>query len=218
VNDRDDDWDLPEIAPIKSRSQGRGLPVPPVIPIVAAVCLMFGLAMGYRMAPGPGPTPSPPPDVALATPAPTETLASYYQWTLNADASPAAAPVAADVAVITRYFMEGSTPPPGGLSLGELLKNLAGRSWGIAPENVVSARVAPYRDVSVAGAKSDLWVWVVNYRIHRTHTFTTEACYVVPVDGATPAAQNCPDVETTQTLIFEYTTGEFLELQSWSIP
>ena len=37
MDDRDDDWGLPDRAPIKPRSLGRGLPVPPVLPIVAAI-------------------------------------------------------------------------------------------------------------------------------------------------------------------------------------
>lgn len=204
MEDRDDDWELPDTAPIRPKSLGRGLPVPPVLPVVASLCIMFGLAMGYRIAPAPTPTPAPsdaaPSLIAVATP--TESL------------QPSAEPT--PLRRVPGMGFVDASPPVGGVGLDELLKDLAGRNWSIATESVVSARVAHYNEVSSVQANSRRWVWVVVFR--QLHSFMLPgACPVAPSVGPEPSAAACPSVESTWTLILDYETGGFLEWKNWAV-
>jgi len=203
MDDRDDDWGPPDRAPIKPRSLGRGLPVPPVLPIVAAICVFLGLAMGYRIAPSPTPTEAPPSIVAEAT----ETPAGSDNPT--APVQPLQTP---------RVGFVDASPPTGGMDMDKLLESLSGRTWGISTASVVSARVAHYNEVSTVHATSRQWVWVVNFRSHYSFMLPGEGCPAAPSVAPDPSTAACPSVEATWTVILDYLTGDFLEAENWPVP
>ena len=128
---------LPPTMPLTPRPRGRGLPVPPVLPLIAVLGILAGLAMGYGLAPKPAqseppihPSETPPIAVTSATPASDSAIVPT--------AGPAATP---------------EIPPSGGLSLMQALDALD-VSFG-SPVAVISARVGHYPSVSAG------WVWLI---------------------------------------------------------
>ena len=57
--DQRDALQRPEVVRVRPKPEGHGLPLPPLLPIVAMVFLFGGIAIGYRLGPtNPAPTPS----------------------------------------------------------------------------------------------------------------------------------------------------------------
>jgi len=116
--------------------QGRGLPVPPLIPSVAVIGLLVGLTIGFSLGSaqqslaGPGPT-----LLAVATPTASETT---------------------QIAEVD--------PPTGGLSLEEALA--AFQAAGYDPTSgSVSMRVVPGDQVEPGGLAAPDWVWVLTRQV-----------------------------------------------------
>jgi hypothetical protein len=184
-----DDPDFPETTPLAPRPRGKGLPVPPVIPLVAVVSILAGIALGYGLAPK---------AVALASPTPASQTAQ--------PATPPIATQAATIAPAPTSSAQGEAtdsreiPPPGGLSLAQALEAFR-VSFG-PPAEVISARVAHYPPVSSG------WVWliVVPY-------FTPVCDYgaIAGLPGPGQTAPPCRYVSTTEMLVLDYVTGELLE-------
>lgn len=190
------DQDLPPTTPLKPSLLGRGLPVPPVVVLVAAVGLLIGLGLGYGMAPEPT---SPPASF------PTKTTASLVASPLlPASVRPSVTP--ASVPTSSTY----EVPPAGGLTLTEALAALNKLGWGISPSAVISARVERYGEASPAlvGGPSDEWVWAIVVR----GTFFYASC-----GGHLPSPAPCPST-TTEMIILDYGTGAFLETLSPAFP
>ena len=167
---------LPPTMPLTPRSRGRGLPVPPVLPLIAVLSILAGLAMGYGLAQKPGPSAPPihPPETSpIADSSATPSADSAIVPTVR----PAATP---------------EIPPPGGLSLAQALDAL-NVSFG-SPVAVISARVGHYPPVSAG------WVWLI----------VLPYSSVVCLARADPP-MFCRWITTTELVVLDYSTGEFLE-------
>jgi hypothetical protein len=196
---REEEWDLPLTVPVKSKSVGRGLPVPPVLPLVAVIGIFMGLAMGYRIAAKPEPSAAPTPAFTAAQTSPPS-------------AAPSTAPDQAYVPIVGPISV--ANPPADGLTIDALLGVLAAPGMRIPSSDVLSARVARYNEVSNTGTQSGEWVWVLVLKDGGTAAITGYACPSAASAAATPPP-SCVAIKTTQILILDYVTGDFLEAQSW---
>jgi len=179
--------DLPPTNPVRPTQLGRGLPVPPVLPVVAVVGLFLGLALGYGIAPRPGQQPPSSPTVAGVS--------------LVESASPSAS-LATPEPAPSAYEL----PPAGGLTLSEALAALDRNGMSVSESAVVYARVERYGEATsnpFAGSP-DEWVWAIAIR----GSFEGHGC-----GGYLASPRPCPPA-TTEMLILDYNTGAFLE--SWS--
>ncbi len=183
-----DDRDQTPTAPLKPRPTGKGLPVPPILPLVAVVSIFAGLAMGYGLAPKPEASEAPnAPSVVSEAP-----VVSASIPTLPDPGTTASEPAGSF-----------ELPPPGGLTLAEALHALS-VSFG-PPANVISARVGRYPAVTPG------WVWliVVPYSDFDCDYSRTARIAAVPLETASPAP--CRAVKATEMVILDYLTGDFLE-------
>jgi hypothetical protein len=196
----EEDWELPETVRVQPKSLGRGLPVPPVIPLVAIIGVFIGLAMGYRFAANPVPSPLP---ISTLAAAPTTPIASA-QPSVSSDQ--AYVPIIGPISV--------ANPPADGLTMDQLLAVMAGPWMRIPSSEVLSARVAHYDQVSNTHTQSTQWVWVIVLKNEVGADVNGHVCMPAAHSGAT-APPDCVVVETTQILILDYVTGDFLEAQSW---
>ena len=196
---REEDWDLPPTVPINPKSVGRGLPVPPVLPLVAIIGIFMGLAMGYRIAANPEPSAAPTPALTAAP-------------TLPASAAPSTAPDQAYVPIVGPISV--ANPPADGLTIDQLLGKLAGPWMRVPSSDVLSARVAHYNQVSNTRTQSAQWVWVIVLKNDGGAAMNGQGCLpAAPAVATLPP--NCVVIPTTQILILDYVTGDFLEAQSW---
>ncbi len=204
MDERDGDWMVQPATRVRPKSIGRGLPVPPVIPLVAILSVLFGLTMGYRLAPGAAPSPTPRHTPPVITPAPTTApLASGdANWSFLSIIGP----------------IEILDPPEGGMKLDQLLTQLAGPGLRIPASSVLSARVARYNQVSSINTTSDQWVWVLVISGTSEATVPVIDCGVGSVSAQPSSVQACFVGHTTEILILDYMDGGFLEAQSWAIP
>ena len=191
------DQNLPPTTPLKPTLLGRGLPVPPVVVLVAVAGVLIGLALGYGIAPKPSPPPASSPTTATAS-----LVASPLQ---SASPGPSVAPASAPTA--SAYEL----PPAGGLTLTEALAALNKLGFGISPSAVISARVERYGEASPAlvGGPSDEWVWAFVVR----GSFQPASCGV-----PRPSPEPCPSPATTEMIILDYGTGAYLEARSPAFP
>jgi hypothetical protein len=210
MSDQDglEDADLPSTAALTPVQRGRGLALPPVVPIVALLCLLAGLGFGLALARGPNPAHVPAASLAPASPAATS------------PAPPSPAPAVGSTGQPVAF---GSTPspsiPPGpaatsqdlppsdGLTLQQALQALATSGLDVSPGVVVSARVARDRDVSSGYANpTDQWVWVLSAK---GDFGGPTAC---PSRFEDPAAlARCGVVSSTEVIILDYRTGALVE-------
>ena len=159
----DDDWTVPPTTLVQPRSVGRGLPVPPVLPFVAILCILGGIMLGFRLAPTPAPSPAAarPSAVATSTPTPApEPTSAGPMWSFLSIIGP----------------VEILDPPEGGLTLDQLLVEVAQPGLRIAPSSNFSARVARYNQVSSVSGSSDQWVWVLVVNGSSELTVTLQDC------------------------------------------
>lgn len=185
--------DLPPTQPLRPTQLGRGLPVPPVVALVAVVGLFVGLAFGYGIAPKPGPLPSSSP--AMTTVSLVESASPSASLALSV--APTAEPTP------SAYEL----PPAGGLTLSEALAALDQNGTSISESAVIYARVERYGEATpnpFAGSP-DEWVWAIVIR----GSFEGFGC-----GGYLGSREPCPSPATTEMLILDYDTGAFLE--SWS--
>lgn len=107
-----------------------------------------------------------------------------------------------------------ANPPADRLSIGQLLGVIAGPWMRIPSSDVLSARVAHYNQVSNTRTQSTQWVWVLVLKNDAGAAVNGQGCLPAASAGAT-LPPNCVVIPTTQILILDYVTGDFLEAQSW---
>jgi hypothetical protein len=183
--DPTDDPAQPPMIRRKTQHLRRGLPVPSVLSIVAIVSIVAGLAAGYRIAPhraAPGPTP----DISTPSIAIVATPIRPVQAASVPDDPVGSAEI----------------PPPGGLSLSQALEAM-GASFG-QRSDVISARIGRYARVSMG------WVWLI---VVPYSALYCENMAPVRADASVnPAALgSCRSISSTELVILDYRTGEFLE-------
>ena len=185
MGDRQEEPEGARTTLLRPRTQGRSVPIPPLIPTVVIVSLVLGLVVGFGLASKPGPAPVPSvPAFAASPPASSSSPANG-----SVASAPAATPI--------------ELPPPGGLTLAQALATLKLAAVGTdSPSDVISARIGRYGDVANGALPADRWVWAFVVRA----TFDPASC-----GGARPSPQPCPTSATTELAIFDYQTGEFLE-------
>ena len=181
MDDRRQDLELPETTRLRPASLGRGLPVPPVIPMVAVLGLVFGLALGVGLARQPEPSPAPLPSLAAVA---------------DSTPSPSAMPSTAATNGVGRAV---DAPPGAGYSLAKVLRDL--QRPGAADLEIISARVGHYPAVSTE------WVWlvVVPFSVDACGNHWVYG----PFPG--PSLTPCDVRTTTEMFIIDYSTGAFLE-------
>jgi hypothetical protein len=214
MNNRPDDPELPTRIPLRPTAVGRGLPVPPLIPLLAVVCLLVGLAAGYRIAPNhEASSPSPTTSEPEITVAPSD----FYQvWP-------------ADGIVMTfPPTLPTEFPPATGLSMKQALGALEGLGWGLPPSTIVSARVDRFGNVGWdTSVPPDEWVWV--FVVAGDNDGSIVCGPVTPEATADPSASPsappiqidsspevfmCRATPMNATVVLDYTTGELIEAQS----
>jgi hypothetical protein len=194
---REEEWGLPPTVPVRPRPVGRGLPAPPVLPLVAVICVFLGLGFGYRFAADP--TPSATPSSSTVTAAPK---------------LPTPAPVEPEQTLVS-IAEPNTNPPADGLTISELLVLLNQPALWIPSSDVISASVARYNEVSATGSGSDQWVWVVITRSPVTSQVNGQEC--IERGNAATQISDCVVIHITQIIIVDYRTGEFLEARSWPL-
>ena len=201
MDGRLEELDLPPTTPLRPARLGRGLPVPPVVALVAVISVLAGIALGYRFVPQPVPLPSSSPattEVALvASPSPSKLDAPSI--------APEPSPTAYEV------------PPTGGLTLSEALAALnksgtALRKLGrdVPESSVIYARAERWGPMPSLVDAPEQWVWAIAI----SGSFVAQpSC-----GGAQPTPQPCPSQATTTMLILNYNTGAYLEAWSPAFP
>jgi len=179
----------PEMGRVRPRMAGRSLPVPPVLPVVAAIALLVGLSLGFSLGSMTD---------RFSLPAPTEPPAPTFE--------PTATPATTVLAIAVQ------TPPSGGLSLSQAMAAL--RAAGYNPgESLLSARVIPGQAV-VAGAVAPEWVWSLTWQA----TCSPFGNVPQPASGATYAttmtmwsclAEGAIDYETGQFVSASQPVGDW---------
>jgi hypothetical protein len=202
-----EEWELPDTVPVKPKPAGRGLPVPPVIPLVAILGIFIGLGIGYRIAPSRATSPTP---SSAGTAAPGEGATAGPTVFTNSDPEPIS-PGRSFISIVGP--IDVVNPPAEGLNIEKLLAVLAKPGMWIPSSDVISARVARYNQVSSTGTTSAQWVWVVVIRTSGGSAANGDECPAMGASGIVPS--DCIAIETTQIIILDYVTGEFLEAQSW---
>jgi hypothetical protein len=120
----------PEMGRVESRMQGRTLPVPPLIPSIAIIGLLFGLVVGFGMG---------------------TTVQKLTSW-------PTQGPVVTDPPA-TAEPLPSATPPSGGVTLQHALVSLHAAGWDLNSTSV-SARVVPGSEVQSQSSLPDwVWVF-----------------------------------------------------------
>jgi hypothetical protein len=189
---RDDDFEEAPVRRVRTEMHGRGLPPPPVAPIVGIFGIVAGLVLGLNLAPGPRPLPGPtlspaPSPIAVASPS------AQPQPTLIADA-PTYVPV------------PPASPPNDGLSLSQALAAFSQSGLGVPADDVVSARVIQLGDLvssSWSAPAASQWVWALTLRL--------PGCVGLPSTGWEPARAT-PDNpgacgSPVETVVLDYHTG-----------
>ena len=200
------DLDLPPTTPLRPTQLGRGLPVPPVVAIVAVIGVFAGIALGYGMAPKPGPLPSSSPTVATVS--------------LVESLSPSGAPGPSVAPTSQPAPSADEVPPAGGLTLSEALAafnkslvdipasvSMIGPS--IPASAVIYARVERYGDLPSLVESPEEWVWAIGIR----GSFQPATC-----SDSQSTPQPCPGPFTTAMIILNYNTGAFLATWSPAFP
>jgi hypothetical protein len=181
---------------IKPRAAGRGLPVPPVIPLVVVFAILTGLAAGYGLAQKPGPSPAP-----SASRADTLPLASSAQ---------SFGPDGSAVSVVGPTAVALEAPPPAGLTLEQALDAMANAGIGAVPSAVISARVVRYSQVVSDAPNPDEWVWSLVVTGNFGGPMGRNWCPPAAT-GTEPASPTpCPWPATSELVVVDYQTGHFL--------
>jgi hypothetical protein len=125
----------PDMGRVQPRMKGRTLPVPPLIPSIAAIGLLFGLVVGFGMG---------------------STVQRLTAW-------PTDGPVVTEAPTPTPSPTLEPSPPTGGASIEKMLASLKGAGYDPLP-GAVSARIVPGADVQTGqGPTLPEWVWVVTW-------------------------------------------------------
>ena len=210
MNDSRDYPEMPERTPLMPSAVGRGLPVPPLVPLVAVACLLAGLAIGYRIAPNYEASPqSPTPSAPEITVSPSEV---YAIW-------PAIGPVTFPPTLPTASL------PADGLSMKNALSALESLGWGLPPSTIVSLRVDLMGNVGLdTGLSPDEWVWVFviggdsNGSVMcgpvgpetTADPSASPSALVIQTDGQ-PEPVDCQPMAMEMTVILDYRTGDLIE-------
>jgi hypothetical protein len=198
VDGRLEDLGLPPTTPLRPARLGRGLPVPPVVALVAVISALAGIALGYGMVPRPDPLPSSSPArtgvASVASPSPSGSAVSSVAPT------PQPSPDAYEV------------PPAGGLTLSEALAALNRSGTALSkfganiPESaVIYARAERWGPMPSLVAAPEQWVWAIAI----SNSFLAR-----PSCGGSQPPQPCTSQATTMMVILNYNTGAYLE--DWS--
>ena len=205
VNDRPADWELPQRTALEPQAAGRGLPLPPLLPLVAVAGILFGLALGYGSAQKPGPSAAYSPALAssrlTSSPPPIEPDASSFPTLTSPTASPA------------------EVPPAGGLSLAQALVALQNSGMTVSPSAIISARVTRLGQVEAYASVPVEWVWeFVVQGYFPSLGDGIRFCDASPIPRYVPAVspELCPPSDvtvpaaTTETIVLDYFTGAFV--------
>jgi hypothetical protein len=178
---------------LKPRMKSRSLPVPPLIPTIAAVALIVGISLGYGLALKVGPG-----------------------FTATASASPSASPDATPVSIPSpqssdwAVYIIGPAPtstfeqlPVGGLTLAQAIA-AARAGWPFADSDLISASIVQPQDVVVA-SQPNRWVWEV---VIRGSGPMVCADPLQPSDSPQPVA-SC-SLPSSVAIYVDYVTGEWL--------
>jgi hypothetical protein len=194
-----DDIDEPMVRPVRLEMKGRGLPPPPLVPLVAVLGIVLGLGLGFGFAPHPAPAP---------TLAPVETAVVVRP----------AVPDATAVAIVglpNDVFLPQPVPTDG-LSLVQALGAFAEAGTGIPPHDVLSARVVRLADVSSSSWSAPAgsqWVWAISVRRPECAGAQGGGQASAASVAALPTQNNAGGVcagDTTRLIILDYYSGAHL--------
>jgi hypothetical protein len=199
------DRSLPFVSRLDPAPKGHGLPIPPLIPTVAAFCLLIGISLGYGLVPKPAAT-------VVSSPAPSRTDLGSIQ-------SPSPTP-GRSIEADPGSSAQAEQPPVGGLSLKQALDKLHAADPAISASNVISARVARYSQVLPGDPNATgewVWAFVVPVATYPMGSGRLDCLYFRVVGSVAnspcPSAVAPVDVSTTETIILDYRTGVLIDFR-----
>jgi hypothetical protein len=162
--------------------------------MIGVLGLLFGVVLGFGLAPTAAPALTPGPTVIA-----------------EASASPTAVPSASTGYGLAAADSTFELPPTDGLSLAKALEALTSIRILQSPSEVVSARVTRWTEVwSSPAAPPDVWVWAITIRSVSPFWCSGEQA----VQSAGPSTWRSPiscSGPTTEMFVLDYLTGDFLE-------
>ncbi len=195
-NGYSEDFDGPLVRPVKLAMKGRGLPPPPVAPLVGVLGVMLGLSLGIALAQHPAPAPSA---------APVETVAVVPSAVPN--------PTATAIVRLPDRTVSPQPEPTDGLTLSQALGAFTDSGLGIPVEDVISAQVVRLADVSSSSWSAPAgtqWVWAVTVRLAQCVVAQGGGRNTAPWIPALATPNNAGGVcagDTTKLVILDYHTG-----------
>jgi hypothetical protein len=196
--DYSEDVEEPLVRPVRLVMKGRGLPTPPLAPLVGAVGIILGLSLGFGLAPHPAPVP---------TASPVETAAVFP--------SAVSAPTAPAIVRLPDGTISPQPAPTDGLSLSQVLRAVTDAGLGIPIDDVISANLVRLADVSSSSWSAPAgtqWVWAVTVRLGQCNVDAEGRSTALRIPAlATPdnAGGVCSS-DPTKLVILDYHTGSRL--------
>jgi hypothetical protein len=185
----------PETVRVRPRMKGGGLPVPPVLPLVAGLALLLGLSIGFGLAPR-----SPMADATLSRAGSSSPSSSVWP---TGTPTTVPYPWATDWSITFIYSSPTFTPAPlpsGGLTMAQAVAS-AEKVWPFTDADIVSVRLLPGDQFGGDPSETSGWVWAVEIRGGGS-TF----CEGDPTATAPAATPTC--LEAFTTILVDYRTGE----------
>lgn len=210
MRDRTDAETPAELERLRGRLDGGAFPHPPVLPVVAAVCLLFGLSFGLALAP------KDPASFEPATPAPTIPMSPATTEPVCMLGEVCSTPWPA----VTIPVVPVGTAPSGGVSLAAAIES-ARRVYSFDDQDILSVTLTA--DGRTYWADSEFyvgpqgpgqWVWQIVLRGRSRWTCTREMLSPQPLESpATTAYTFCqmgisPLLEMREIIIVDYLTGQ----------
>jgi hypothetical protein len=209
--------------PLKPDAKGRGLPVPPLIPLVAVISLLAGLSIGSQVSVDQRPTATSP--APMGTPSPD--AIRYPVWD---------SPTPSEVAITVPPIGAAETPPADGLSLEKALAALTESGFRGSSSVVLSAAVTQLGATGLDGSTGvGQWVWIfvvsgdfseVVGRPTCTAPLSDDSPTASPQASGSPAAaasavavstpaaeqaDSCAQPPVTATVILDYRSGLMIQ-------
>jgi hypothetical protein len=191
-----DDVDEPLVRPVRLVMKGRGLPTPPLAPLVGAVGIILGLSLGFGLGPHPAPAP---------TATPVETAAVFTSAVPD--------PTAPAIVRLPDRTISPQPEPTDGLTLSQALGAFTDAGLGIPLNDVISARVVRLADVSSSSWSAPAgtqWVWAVTVRLGQCVVAQGGGRNTAPWIPALATPNNAGGVcagNTTKLVFLDYHTG-----------
>jgi hypothetical protein len=184
-----------ELERVRSDIRGGAFPHPPVLPVVAVVAVLFGISVGFGLAPRtPAATPRPTADLIAVPTGPATAVPTGPATAVPTDGSPS------------------YTPPGEGTTLAVAV-TAAEKTFGIKAQDVISARLANGTAYLPA---IDGWVWEILVR--GPGEIVCGRTWIVPAPQPSYSAEPIYCDEAADVVIVDYASGDAVIMASARYP